>query len=217
MLALLVQRVKKKEGLWTNANAIERAVEGVDIGAWLASRTNDNARLSFGIATTHIGRPVAENFYVCVTDPKDPLGAAWVPKANAVRDVSTICAVLLERLNTPHKPTYPCSQTAYPARSSSTSRRSTSRGQRARRATTPTHAPRRSSSTSGSGGLTTTTTTVAAVAAGRRSPRSPRDAVRPRSVARPRGCHLRMRLRAARRLHLCSASAQRAAGRKPTA
>ena len=92
MLALLVQRVE--EGLWTNVNATERAVEGVDVGAWLASRSNDNARLSFGIASRYIGRHGAENLFVCVTGPLDPLAAARVPEANAVRDVNTIRATL---------------------------------------------------------------------------------------------------------------------------
>ena len=74
--------------------AIERAVEGVEVGAWLASRTNDNARLAFGIAAIYIGRALADNLFVCVTGPKDPLATARVPEANAVRDVNTIRATL---------------------------------------------------------------------------------------------------------------------------
>ena len=92
MLALLVQRVE--ENVWTNVNATERVVADVDVGAWLASRSNDNARLSFGIASRHIGRHAADNLFVCVTGPKDPLAAARVPEANAVHDVNTIRATL---------------------------------------------------------------------------------------------------------------------------
>ena len=92
MLALLVQRAE--EGVWTNVNAIERVVADVNIGGWLMAVANQPARATFGIASRHIGRALAENLFVCVTGPKDPLAAARVPEANAVRDVNTVRATL---------------------------------------------------------------------------------------------------------------------------
>ena len=92
MLVLLVQRAE--EGVWTNVHAIESAVEGADVGGWLKAVANQPTRAAFGIAAIYIGRALAENFFVCVTGPKDPLAAAKVPEAKAVRDATMIRAVL---------------------------------------------------------------------------------------------------------------------------
>ena len=72
-----MQRVE--EGVWTNVHAIESAVEGVDVGGWLKASANQPAREIFGIASRRIGRHDADNLFVCVTGPKDPLAAARVP------------------------------------------------------------------------------------------------------------------------------------------
>ena len=92
MLALLVQRVE--EGAWTNVHAIESAIEGADIGGWLKASANQPARATFGIAAIYIDRALADNFFVCVTGLKDPLAAARVSETKAVRDATTIRAVL---------------------------------------------------------------------------------------------------------------------------
>ena len=92
MLALLVQRAE--EGVWTNVNAIESVVADVNVRGWLKAVANQPARATFGIASTYIGTQSPSNLFVCVTGPKDPLAAARVPEANAVRDVNTIRATL---------------------------------------------------------------------------------------------------------------------------
>jgi hypothetical protein len=87
-----VQRAE--EGVWTNVNAIESVVADVNVRGWLKAVANQPARATFGIASTYIGTQSPSNLFVCVTGPKDPLAAARVPEANAVRDVNTIRATL---------------------------------------------------------------------------------------------------------------------------